>query len=152
MASPTVYRGGRKDVHFFIDFNRFKDFEELCHKEGKTVTQDLNDYIVQKKERNSIGEDVGENISCLGYSPRPVQQKIDKIIDTDEDRFNLKNYPSDYDWRIHFSKINNVRKDGPQIGEIIRYCRNVTKAAQYRLEECRRQSYLSKGNVKVKRV
>ena len=77
MAPPTVYRGGRKDVHFFIDFNRFKDFEELCHKEGKTVTQDLNDYIVQKKERNSI-RDVGENISCLGYSPRPGPQKIDK--------------------------------------------------------------------------
>lgn len=151
MAPPTVYRGGRKDVHFFIDFNRFKDFEDLCHKEGKTVTQDLSEYIVQKIERNSIGKDVGENISCLGYSPRP-QQKIDKIIDTDEDRFNLNNYPSDYDWRIHFSKMNDAWKDGPKIGEIIRYCTNVTKAAQYRLKEFRRQTYLSKGNVVVKRV
>jgi len=152
MAPPTVYRGGKKDVHFFIDFNRFKDFEELCHKEGKTVTQELNEYVVQKIERNSIGEDIGENISCLGYSPKPVQQKIDEIIDTDEERFNLKNYPSDHDWRIHFSKMNDVMMDGPKIGEIIRYCRNVTKAAKYRLEEFKRQTYLLKGNVMVNRA
>ncbi len=80
MAPPKTFRA-IKPVHFNAEFDRFKEFEEICSQERKTVTQKFNEFIIQTIERNSIAENdmPKENISCLGYTPKPVQQKINGI-------------------------------------------------------------------------
>ena len=68
-----VYKGGIKPVHLLTDYNRHKEYKELCHKEGKSVNEGINELINEKLEHNAIGEvqqDTGESVSCLGYTPK----------------------------------------------------------------------------------
>jgi hypothetical protein len=92
MAPPTLYKSGVKPIHFLYDFQRFKEYKDLCHKEGITHSEDLRKYVDDRLERNAIAEgDIpGENISCLGYTPKPAQQKI---TDTLENIENLQGIP-----------------------------------------------------------
>jgi hypothetical protein len=128
-----------------MDHSRHRDFKELCHKEGKSFNQGINELVDEKLELNAIGENTpGESISCLGYTPKPVQQKITDNIDTEQGRFNIRNYPTQYDWKVRLSKMD----DSVQVAEIICYGREIMKAGEYRLDKINDANYLNKSGIR----
>lgn len=115
-----VYKGGIKPVHLLMDHNRHKDFKELCHKEGKSVNEKINELVNEKLECNAIAENdmPGEYISCLGYTPKPAQQKIiDNIDDTEKRRFQL---PTLYELIDELKNLHTPQQIGKLQGEYSR--------------------------------
>src|SRR5262245_16551194 len=138
MAPSEIYRGGNKAVHFLADFQRFKEYQKLCRKEGKSYTQDINEYITSKLERNAIAQNdmPDEAISCLGYTPKPVQQKIDDIINNSnseqqQNRFDVSKYPDPAEWVDHAQRVNTIDKSG----EYLRYFRSTFNIWQIRFNQ-----------------
>lgn len=71
MPAPKKYRN-RHPFLFHVENDIFTEFEELCHKERKSLATKLNELVIHAVETAGIGEN---NPLGITYGP-PAQQKI----------------------------------------------------------------------------
>jgi hypothetical protein len=75
---------GTFDMHFKVPLDKYKAYMVILHDEGKTQTEDLGEFVhrVEQKriEKNPVStKPISANVSCLRYTPQPVQQITDSI-------------------------------------------------------------------------
>jgi transcription initiation factor TFIID subunit TAF12 len=82
LAPSRKYKDGFIDVHFRVPTSKYNAFIDIIAAEEKTQTEDLTEYVIHRVEQKRIEQNpvsqkpVSEAISCLGYTPKPVQQQL----------------------------------------------------------------------------
>jgi hypothetical protein len=104
LPAPKKYRNTTPFL-FNPELDRFNEFKELCHREKKSISEKLNELIVQAIETDGIGED-----NPLGIMYGPVVQR--KITN-----FNVNNPLETLDWFIE-NGIIRVKDWQPAYAEV----------------------------------
>ena len=76
MAPPTKYRRGIHRVLFNMERDMHKEFQELCWSERKTVSEKLNELIMEVIEKKALGDQTPINISYGKEQDKPSQSDI----------------------------------------------------------------------------
>jgi hypothetical protein len=88
-----------------MEMDMFNEFQEICHRERKSIASKLNELVVHAVETNGIGEN---NPLGITYGPA-IQQRIAN--------FNIENPREILDWFID-NRIIGVKQWQPAFAEV----------------------------------
>ena len=118
MVATTKYR----NIHRFnvnIEKDRFNDFKDLCWEERKSISDKINELIIETVEKKALGDQTPINVSYGKEQEKPLQQQPQQLTLND--------------WVVKISEMDNLQ----EIGAIHGYHKRIMEKCKVRMNQIR---------------